>query len=95
MALAVRPSQNVHDFGNLLALFAFVAAGYGVLDAMADMIAEDFLFGTAQRGAHGGNLGDDIDAVAVLLDHADNAADLALNAVQSFQDRDFCFVLHS
>src|SRR6187549_1427340 len=36
-ALAVRTPKNVHDFGNFLALFAFVAAGYGVLDAVADM----------------------------------------------------------
>ena len=49
MALAIRPPQNVHDFGNLLALFAFIAAGYGVFDAVAHMIAEDFLLGAAQR----------------------------------------------
>ena len=87
MALAIRPPQNVHDFGNLLALFTFVAAGYCVFDAVAHVIPEDFLFGAAERGTHGGNLGDNVDAVAVFFDHADDAADLALNAVQSFQDR--------
>ena len=52
MPLAVCSPQNVHDFGNLFALFVFVAAGDGVFDAVAHMIAEDFLFGAAQRRPH-------------------------------------------
>ena len=95
MALAVRAPENIHDFGNLLALFAFVAAGYGVFDAMAHMVPENFLLGAAESGAHGGNLRDNVNAVAVFLHHADDAADLALDAAQSFQDRRFCFLLHS
>ena len=95
MTLTISAHKNVHDFGNLLALFVLVAAGNGVFDAMAHMITHDFLFGAAERRPHGRNLGDNINAVAVFLNHADDATDLALNAAQSFQDRSFCFFSHS
>jgi hypothetical protein len=45
------------------------------------MIAQDFLLGTAQRGAHRGNLGDNIDAVPIVLDHPAKAANLAFDPV--------------
>ena len=95
MRLAVCPSQNIHDFGNLLALFAFVAAGDGVFDAVAHMVPQNFLFGAAECGAHGGNLGDNVNAVAVFLDHAEQAANLALNATEPFQHGGFGFFLHA
>ena len=95
MTLTISAPQNVHDFGNLLALFMLVAAGNGVFDAMTHMITHDFLFGAAEGRPYGGNLGDNVNAVAVFLDHAHDAADLALDAAQSFQDRSFCFLSHS
>ena len=57
----------------LAPLLALVAAGDRVLDAMADVVAQDLLLDPPQRGAHRRNLRDDVDAVAVLLDHARRA----------------------
>ena len=51
------------------------------------MIGEDFLLGAAQRRAHRRELGDDVDAIAVVLDHAREAAHLALDPVQALEHR--------
>src|SRR5580693_5736398 len=52
---------------------------------MGDMIAQDFLLGAPQRRAHGRDLRDDVDAIAVVLDHAAEAADLALDAFEPLE----------
>lgn len=44
------------------------------------MVVQDFLLDLVERGAHRADLGQHIDAVAVLLDHAGDAAHLALDA---------------
>ena len=54
------------------------------VDAMRDVVAQDFLLDAAQRRAHRADLRDDVDAVAVVLDHAREAAHLALDAVEPF-----------
>ena len=51
-------------------------------DAMRDVVAQDFLLDAAQRGAHRADLRDDVDAVALVLDHAGEAAHLALDAFE-------------
>ena len=53
-----------------LPLILLVAAGDGVLDAMRDVVAENFLLGAAQRRPDRRDLRHDVDAVAVFLDHA-------------------------
>jgi len=53
-----------------------------MLHAVGDMVAQDFLFQAPQRGADRGNLGHDVDAIAILLDHAGNAANLSLDAIE-------------
>jgi hypothetical protein len=53
--------------------------------AMGDVIAQDFCLNTLERGAHGGNLGHDIDTVAIVLDHAREAAHLPLGPAESLQ----------
>lgn len=55
-----------------------------MLHAVCDMIAKDVLLKTAQGCAHRPDLGDDVDAVTVLFDHAGNAAHLTLNAIEPF-----------
>ena len=57
----------------------------GVFDAMGDMILENFLLDALQSGAHRRDLGDHIDAIAVLFDHPQQAAHLPLDAVEAFQ----------
>ena len=56
-----------------------------MLDAMGHVIAEDFLFDATQRRANRGNLRDDIDAIAVLVDHAGETADLAFYSAETFE----------
>ena len=50
-----------------------------------DVVAQHLLLDAPQRRADGGDLRDDVDAVAVLLDHAGEAAHLALDAAQALQ----------
>jgi P-type Cu+ transporter len=52
---------------------------------MGDVVAQDFLLGAAQRGAHGRDLGNDVDAVAVVFDHAGKPAHLPLDALQPLE----------
>ena len=54
-----------------------------MLDAVRDMIAQNLFLDTPQRRSGGGDLRDDVDAIAVVLDHAGDAGDLALDAVQA------------
>ena len=66
-------AENIHKLGNLAPLLGGVAADDGVLDAMGDVLSQDLLLDAPQRGADGGDLCDDVDAVAILLDHAGEA----------------------
>src|SRR5882724_13069372 len=50
---------------------------------MRDVIAQDFFLDPPQRRAHRRNLRDDVDAVALFLDHLRYAADLALDPAQA------------
>jgi hypothetical protein len=56
-----------------------------MLDAMGDMVAQDFLLDSAQRRLRRGDLGHHIDAIAIVLHHSGEAADLAFNSFQSPQ----------
>jgi hypothetical protein len=60
----------------------------------ADMVAEHLLLDLAERGAHRPDLRDDVYAVAVVLDHAGDAADLAADAVEAAEHRCLGFGLH-
>jgi P-type Cu+ transporter len=58
-----------------------------VLDAMRDMVGENFFLRATQRGAHRGELRDHIDAIAVPLDHAREPAHLAFDAIEALEHR--------
>ena len=81
-ASSVRSPDHFHELGNLAPLFGSVACDDRLLDAMAYVIAQDFLFGASQRGTHGRDLGDDIDAVSILFEHPGKAADLAFDSIE-------------
>ena len=53
----------------------------------------NFLFHPAQRGAHRGDLRHDVDAIALVLDHAGEPAHLAFDAVESFAALPSCHPL--
>ena len=56
-----------------------------MLDAMGDVIAQNLLLDAPQRGAHRRELGDDINAITILVDHAGEAAYLPLDPAEAFQ----------
>src|SRR5262249_60877697 len=62
--------------------------------AMADVVAQDLLFESAERGAHGGNLRHDVDAVAIVLDHAGEPAHLALDPAEPLETGGLGVALH-
>src|SRR5882724_11510959 len=82
--LSVRPADNCHQFRYLCTLILLIATRNRVFDTMRDVIAEHFFLDTPERGAHRRDLGDDIDAVAILIHHLGQAADLALDPAQAF-----------
>jgi hypothetical protein len=81
-ASSVRSPDHFHEFGNLAPLFGSVACDDRRLDAMAYVIAQDFLFGAAQRGTHRRDLGNDIDAVSILFEHPGKATHLAFDSIE-------------
>jgi hypothetical protein len=83
-ASSVRPANDVHQFGYLLPLVHFIAARDGVFDAMGDVILQDFLPDPPKGGSDCRYLGDDVDTVAVLLDHFREAAHLTLDPAEAF-----------
>jgi hypothetical protein len=50
---------------------------------MRDMVGKDFILGSAQCGARRRQLGDDVDTIAVVLDHAREPAHLAFDSFQA------------
>lgn len=56
-----------------------------MLDAMADMIAQHLFLQPPQRRTHGGDLRDDVDAIAVVLDHARQAAHLTFDSTEPLE----------
>jgi hypothetical protein len=71
--------KNLQKPSYLLALLVLIARGYRMLDAMPHMVAEQLLLDAAERRADRRNLRYDINAVAVFLDHAGDAANLTFN----------------
>ncbi len=54
---------------------------------MSDVIAQHLLFHFVQGGANRVNLREDVYAIAILVDHAHQAADLALDALEPRENR--------
>src|SRR5579872_3816292 len=62
---------------------------------MGDVIGQDLLLGAAQRRAHGRQLGHDVDAIAIVFDHAGQSAHLALDTSEALEHRRLGSGLHS
>jgi hypothetical protein len=50
---------------------------------MRDVLTQDFLLDPAQRSPDRSDLCDDVDAVAILLDHAGNSTHLAFDTAEA------------
>jgi hypothetical protein len=81
--LPVGAADHGHQFGDLFPLIGLVAAGDRMFDAMRHVIPQHLLFNATERGPDSGYLSDDVDAVAVLVDHLGQAADLALDPAET------------
>src|SRR6266446_5683467 len=81
--LPVGAADHGHQLRDLFALVGLVAAGDRVLDAMRHVVPQHFLLDAPKRGPHRRDLGDDVDAIAVLVDHLGEAADLALDPAET------------
>ena len=80
LAAAHQPGDGGHQlFGALLGLTAGVTAD----DAVRGVAVKEPEGHLVERGLHGTDLGEDVDAVAVVIDHLLYAPDLALDAMQA------------
>jgi hypothetical protein len=61
---------------------------------VSDVIPQHLLLDAAERGTNGGNLRHDVDAVAVLIDHSREAADLALDPAEAFLNGSLAVLAH-
>jgi hypothetical protein len=93
--LPVAAGKHLDQFADLAALLALIARRDRMLDAVGDVIGEDLVFGAAQRGAHRRELGDDIDAIAIVLDHAREPAHLAFDPFEPLEHRRLGIGLHA
>src|SRR4029450_434984 len=75
----VQHFEQLVDLGLALAL---VAAMEGMRHAVLQMVAQRLLLDAVAPRTHGADLRRHVDAVAVLLDHAGDAAHLALDAAE-------------
>ena len=75
------PDGGHHLVGAIDALLAL-----GAHDAMARVVVEQAERDLVERGLDRADLGEHVDAVAVVLDHALDAADLALDAPQALEE---------
>src|SRR5262245_3141965 len=87
--------QHLQQLVDLLELLLGLAAADGVVDAMLDMVLEHLVLYLLEGGAHGLQLGEDVDAVALLIDHPLDAAHLAFDAAQARAAGCLCLRLHS
>jgi hypothetical protein len=87
LRLSICPADNFHQFRDLAALISSIVAADRVFHAVGHVIPENFFLDTAQGRLDRGDLSDDIDAVAVLVDHLRETANLAFDAVQPFLAR--------
>ena len=81
--------EALHGLEQLAALLVRggrVARGERAGDAVLDVLFEHLQRDGLERGADGAELRQDVDAVAVVLDHARDAAHLALDAREALQE---------
>src|SRR5216683_2600530 len=78
-AATVQHFQKLVDLGLPV---AFAASMKGMRHAMLQVVAQRLLLDLVERRAHGADLGQHVDAVTLLLDHARHAAHLAFDAAK-------------
>ena len=91
---ALRALKDAHEFRDLPALLGAIASGDRVLDAMGDVVAQEFFLHAAKSSTGCGNLRNDVDAISILLNHPSEAADLAFDPVEPLETRLLVVLAH-
>jgi Cu+-exporting ATPase len=86
--------QHFQKFVDLDQAVALAAAMEGIGHAMLQVVGERLLLDAVERGAHGADLGQHVDAVTVLFDHASDPAHLTFDAGQPSELGFLQFVIH-
>lgn len=73
---------DVHQLNDLTSLLCPVSRGDGVLDAIGNMVLQDFFFRPSECRAHRSDLRDDVDAITIAFNHAGKAADLTFDPAE-------------
>src|SRR6478672_1852324 len=79
LSAAHEPADSGHQLGGLLVALALGCAEHAVRGVVVEHPEGDLV----QRGLDRADLGENVDAVAILFDHPRHAADLALDAPQT------------
>src|SRR5579862_4417708 len=84
-----RPHESLHRGRRLAHLFVRVGAArrHRVTDAVVEVVAEELDRDGLQRPGGRGDLGQDVDAVHIILNHALETPHLTLDAAEAAQDR--------
>ena len=75
--------EYFHQLVDLDLALAVVAGMEGVCDAVLQVVVQDLLLDLVERRPHRAHLVDDVDAIAIFLDHAGNAAHLAFDPAEA------------
>src|SRR5262249_55609169 len=84
---SVAARDDVHHLFHFAPLLGFVAGCNRVLNARRAMTGGVLSPGAPQRGPYRRELGNDVDAIAIVPDHARQPAHLALDPPQPFEHR--------
>jgi hypothetical protein len=82
---SVRTAYDRHELFNFPALFGFVARADRMFDTVRHVISENFLLNASQCRSDGSDLRDNVNAVAVFLDHSGQATYLTFDPVEAFR----------
>ena len=80
------PPLEIDELVELGALLFLVAAGDRIGHAAGGVLLENGAFHLGEGGFDGLHLGEDVDAIAIVLHHLGDSANLALNTAQAIAD---------
>ena len=88
------PTDRRDQFLNLVPLVSHIARGECSGDTMRDVIAEDLFLDFMQGGADGVDLRQHIHAIAIVLDHSKQTANLTFDTPEASGDFHFGSIVH-
>jgi hypothetical protein len=94
LRLSRHPADRRDQFLNLVPLVSDVAGGERGGDTVRYVIAKDLLLHFVQSSANGVNLRQYVHAVAIVLDHPKQTANLTLDTPEAFGDFHFGRIVH-